>query len=109
MCAPVTTLQSAREVNNSGTSACALRSCGEHTVVLGSAQIQTQDMAGDFFMRTSEDDGDHNVVLKGATAEENTAFWTLMLQFLCTPGKMGQYATPLAATNDPIFWVCSLA
>lgn len=43
--------------------------------------------------------------LAGGSEDENHAFWKWLLDFSCHPGFMGQYATPLASNNDPIFWV----
>ena len=41
---------------------------------------------------------------RNTTTEETEELIVLLLQIACHPGKLGQYATPLAATNDPIFW-----
>ena len=49
------------------------------------------------------------VQLKDATSDENKAFWKWFVDFSCHPGKMAPYATPLAANNDPIFWVSHAA
>ena len=35
---------------------------------------------------------------------ETTEFYRWFLKVLCSPGKLAPMATPLAATNDPIFW-----
>lgn len=38
------------------------------------------------------------------TEEDNAELLVFLLMTICHPGKMGQYGTPLAATNDPLFW-----
>lgn len=38
------------------------------------------------------------------TEDENSELLVFLLMAICHPGKMGQYGTPLAATNDPLFW-----
>jgi hypothetical protein len=45
------------------------------------------------------------VRLAGATDSENAHFWKWLVDFACHPGAMAPYATPLAANNDPLFWV----
>ena len=54
---------------------------------------------------SSSSSSSSKVRLAGATEAENAHFWKWFVDFACHPGAMAPYATPLAANNDPIFWV----
>jgi len=54
---------------------------------------------------SSSSSSSSKVRLAGATEAENAHFWKWFVDFACHPGAMASYATPLAANNDPIFWV----
>jgi hypothetical protein len=47
--------------------------------------------------------------VSGATVGEDKLFWKWLVDFSVHPGKLSPFATPLAATNDPIFWVSHAA
>lgn len=49
-------------------------------------------------------DADGKVSFTGLSADDNTELFKFTLEALCHPGRMAQFATPLAATNDPMFW-----
>ena len=72
--------------------------------------LESESATSQFFESVTPADSTDSIVrLKNATTEQNREFWKWALDFVCHPGKMGQYATPLAANNDPIFWVSHAA
>eukprot|EP00615_Pteridomonas_danica_P010380 CAMPEP_0114352316 /NCGR_PEP_ID=MMETSP0101-20121206/17848_1 /TAXON_ID=38822 ORGANISM="Pteridomonas danica, Strain PT" /NCGR_SAMPLE_ID=MMETSP0101 /ASSEMBLY_ACC=CAM_ASM_000211 /LENGTH=642 /DNA_ID=CAMNT_0001492643 /DNA_START=20 /DNA_END=1948 /DNA_ORIENTATION=- len=70
---------------------------------VGMTQMLLSETSTSDFFTTDEDTG--LITLTGATSDQNDQFWVWLLSFTCHPGKMGPFATPLAANNDPIFWV----
>jgi hypothetical protein len=70
---------------------------------VGMTQMLMSETATSSYFTTDASTG--KITLADATSDENDEFWAWMLQFTCHPGKMGPFATPLAANNDPIFWV----
>jgi hypothetical protein len=73
----------------------------------GVTQMLLSESATSAFFTTAKDTGD--VQLAGSTSDENKAFWKWFVDFACHPGRLAQYATPLASNNDPIFWVSHAA
>ena len=57
----------------------------------------------DFMLGTDPFTGKY--VVDGLDYNGSITFYRWFIPVLCGPGKMAPYATPLAATNDPIFWV----
>ena len=57
----------------------------------------------DYMIVTDNSTGKY--VLEGLDYNGSVTFYRWLLPVLCGPGKMAAFATPLAATNDPIFWV----
>jgi len=73
----------------------------------GVTQMLLSEASTAAYFTTAKDTG--WVQLADATSDENKAFWKWFVDFSCHPGKLAQYATPLAANNDPIFWVSHAA
>ena len=49
-------------------------------------------------------DADAGYHWAGMSADDNLGLTRLTLAAACHPGALGQFATPLAATDDPLFW-----
>jgi hypothetical protein len=69
---------------------------------LGLVQMLASESATKNYF-TASPDGTTRVIK--ASDGENKSFWKWLVDFSCHPGKMGPFATPLAANNDPLFWV----
>lgn len=64
---------------------------------------------GDVFVFADDESGafcfaatPNGACLEGAAAD---AFFVALAQLACAPGRVSPYMTPLAASNDPLFWV----
>ena len=57
----------------------------------------------DYMIKTDNATGKY--VVDGLDYNGSVTFYRWLLPVLCGPGKMAAFATPLAATNDPVFWV----
>jgi len=44
-------------------------------------------------------------IVNGLDYNGSITFYRWLIPVLCGPGKMAAFATPLAATNDPVFWI----
>lgn len=49
-------------------------------------------------------DANGTLAFTGLSDEDDKELMSFLLETLCHPGRMSQFATPLAATNDPLFW-----
>eukprot|EP00618_Florenciella_parvula_P017611 CAMPEP_0119466112 /NCGR_PEP_ID=MMETSP1344-20130328/921_1 /TAXON_ID=236787 /ORGANISM="Florenciella parvula, Strain CCMP2471" /LENGTH=725 /DNA_ID=CAMNT_0007498409 /DNA_START=17 /DNA_END=2194 /DNA_ORIENTATION=- len=71
----------------------------------GSAlQMLKNGVVSNTFMTQDDDRGPETIHFANLTDTEDTEMMQFLLEVLCHPGKMSQFATPLAAPNDPTFW-----
>ena len=71
----------------------------------GSAlQMLKNGVVSNTFMTQDDDRGPETIHFANLTEAEDTEMMQFLLEVLCHPGKMSQFATPLAAPNDPLFW-----
>lgn len=55
-------------------------------------------------MTQDDDRGPDTIHFANLTEADDRGMMVFLLELLCHPGRMSQFATPLAAPNDPIFW-----
>lgn len=58
------------------------------------------------FLETDDDyeNGSSTVHFTNLTMPDDGELMKFLLEVLCHPGRISQFATPLAAPNDPLFW-----
>lgn len=69
-------------------------------------QMLLNGVVSEGFLEADDDfeNGSSTVHFHNLTMTEDAELMKFLLEVLCHPGRISQFATPLAAPNDPIFW-----